>query len=59
VVFTWQSVAGRNYQVQLKSSLSSANWSNLGSGITASGSTTSFTNTTADTAAKFYRIQGQ
>ncbi len=59
VVFTWQSVAGRTYQVQFKNSISSANWSNLGNTITASGVTTSFTNTTLDTSSKFYRIQSQ
>ena len=59
VVFTWPSVAGHSYQVQFKNSISSANWSNLGNVITAAGSATSFTNTTADTSSKFYRVQGQ
>ena len=59
VVFTWPSVAGHNYQVQFKNSISDANWSNLGSAITPAGSTASFTNTTADASSKFYRVQGQ
>lgn len=58
VVLSWQSVAGHGYQVQSRESLSTGSWSDLGSAITATGSTTSFTNVISG-ASNFYRVQGQ
>jgi hypothetical protein len=57
VVITWASSASRVYQVQSRGSLNSGTWANLGSPITASGSSTSFTNTIASTNL-FYRVYG-
>jgi hypothetical protein len=57
VLLTWQSVSGHNYQVQYKNNLTDAGWTNLGSQITASSTSTSTTDTPGTT--RFYRIQGQ
>jgi hypothetical protein len=58
VILTWNSQAGRTYQVQSRDSLSAGTWGNLGGPIPATGSTTSFTNTiSSDT--RFYRVGGQ
>jgi hypothetical protein len=59
VVLTWQSVPGATYQVQGASALGNSNyWVNLGSPISASGTTTSYTDTsaTATTNAGYYRV---
>ncbi|MCS7064201.1 MAG: hypothetical protein NZM04_09210 [Methylacidiphilales bacterium] len=55
---TWKSVAGKTYQVQFTDNLSTPNWQNLGSPITATGSTTQFTDTTVPPTAvrRFYRV---
>ena len=58
VSLTWQSVAGHTYQVQYKNSLDSTGWTNAGSAISATGSTTSYTDTVTGTGTRFYRIQG-
>lgn len=58
VVLTWQSVAGHSYQVQARSTISDTNWSNEGSPITASGTTTSVTNNVPGQT-RFYRVRGQ
>lgn len=57
VVFTWTSVPNRTYQIQSRDSLTGG-WSNLGSPITATGATTSFTNTISGST-RFYRVSGQ
>jgi hypothetical protein len=57
VVLTWVSVAGHSYQVQVKGALTAANWSNVGSAIMATGSSTSATNGISG-ATQFYRVQG-
>jgi hypothetical protein len=60
VVLTWQSVAGHVYQVLTRNALSAGAWAPIGSAITASGPTTSFTDTSAqNTGTRYYRIQGQ
>jgi hypothetical protein len=58
VVLSWDSVAGHSYQVQSRGALASGTWANLGSAVTATGSTTSFTNSLSGEA-QFYRVQGQ
>jgi hypothetical protein len=52
---TWSSVASRSYQVQTKSTVNGASWSNLGSPILAGGSTTSTTDTISGTE-RYYRV---
>ena len=59
VVLTWPSAVGRIYQVQSRDSVSTGNWSNLNGVITATGSTSSFTNSTAGSDTRFYRVGGQ
>jgi hypothetical protein len=61
VTLTWQSVAGRTYQVEFASRLSGTTaWSNLGSPIVATGATTSYTDnsTNATLQAGFYEVVG-
>ncbi len=55
---TWSSVSGKTYQVQYKDDLTAPNWINLGAPITATGSSTSFTDTTITPTQirRFYRI---
>jgi hypothetical protein len=53
---SWSSVSGAHYTVQYKTNLSDANWSSL-TGLTASGSSTTITDSTAPIASqKFYRV---
>jgi hypothetical protein len=47
VKITWNSVAGKIYRVAYKSSLSDTTWTDLSGLITATGTTTSYTDTTA------------
>ncbi|SPE53156.1 exported hypothetical protein [Verrucomicrobia bacterium] len=61
VVLTWQSVAQRTYQVQYTGAVLANNtaWTNLGSPITATNSTTTYTDATSPRpAARYYRISG-
>jgi hypothetical protein len=58
IVLSWSSVPGHSYQVQAKTSLLDAEWSNVGPAITATDVTTSATNSLAGPT-QFYRIQGQ
>ena len=58
VVITWASSSNRTYQVQARDSLTTGDWGNLGSSITASGSSTSFTNVSASDG-RYYRVGGQ
>ena len=57
-VFTWPSVAGQIFRVQSRDSLSIGSWADLGSPITATGTTTSFTNVISGDS-RFYRVRGQ
>jgi hypothetical protein len=59
VVFVWPSEIGRSYQVQSRDSLTVGDWANLGGVINATAAETSFTNSTAGSDARFYRVQGQ
>jgi glycosidase len=54
----WKSVVGKTYQVQFKDDLTAVTWQNLGAPITATGTTTSFTDTTVPMAQnhRFYRV---
>ncbi|HEV2395090.1 MAG TPA: hypothetical protein VG146_22290 [Verrucomicrobiae bacterium] len=59
VTLTWPSYSGRSYQVMYKNALTDPSWTALGAPIVATGTTSSFTDTSAGGAARFYRIQGQ
>jgi hypothetical protein len=62
LTLTWQSVAGHKYQVQYATSLPGAHasgWTNVGPQQTATGATTTYTDTTATSAARYYQVVGQ
>ena len=54
---TWQSVAGKKYQVFSRADLSGATWQNVGGLVTATGATQSFLDATATSGLRFYRVQ--
>ena len=56
VALTWTTIAGKAYQVQYKSDLTSATWLNLGSPTTATGSTMSASDVIGSSSRRFYRI---
>jgi hypothetical protein len=53
---TWSTEAGGLYQLQYNSDLSSSNWSNLGSAVTATGATLSTTDSLTNGPQRFYRL---
>jgi hypothetical protein len=53
---TWSSVVNKAYRVAYKNSLTDATWTNLGSLITATGTSTSYTDTTASSKTQRYYI---
>jgi len=53
---TWSSAAGLKYQLQSKSSLSAVNWTNVGSAVTANGSTATASDTIGPNTQRFYRV---
>jgi hypothetical protein len=53
---TWSTEAGGAYQLQQNSDLSSTNWINLGSPITATGATLSTTDIITNGPERFYRL---
>ena len=56
-MLAWSAIPGRSYQVQYKTDLGQANWSNLGGSMTATGYTATASDGTASSASqKFYRI---
>lgn len=54
--FSWNSAAGKNYQVQYRTNLTQVNWLNLGSPIPAVGSTTSSSDTIGPDPRRYYRV---
>ena len=56
LAFQWDATPGRAYQVQTTTSLSPANWTNLGSSFVASTSPVSVTNSIGPDAQRFYRV---
>lgn len=56
VKITWTSVVGKIYRVAYKNSLTDATWTNLSGLITATGTTTSYTDTTASTKTQRYYV---
>lgn len=55
-LITWTSSASAQYQVQSTTSLASPNWQNVGSPVTAQGSTASATVTLTSAPVVFYRV---
>ncbi len=55
LTLTWSTVSGFSYQVQYTTDLTTTNWINLGSPITASGSTATISDNFADSQ-RFYRV---
>jgi len=53
--FTWSSISGLVYQVQYKTNLLQANWTNLGTAITATNGTLTATNAIGLDRQRFYR----
>jgi uncharacterized repeat protein (TIGR03803 family) len=53
---TWSTEAGGRYQLQYNSDLSSSNWINLGSAVTAAGATLSATDSVTNGPRWFYRV---
>jgi hypothetical protein len=58
-LLTWTTVAGWRYQVWFTEPPANPSWTNLGSALTASGSTLEFTDPTplSQTSMRFYRVQ--
>jgi hypothetical protein len=53
----WTTVSGSSYQLLDSTNLNSSVWSTLGSSITASSSTTSYTDTIGPSQQRFYRVE--
>ncbi len=57
IVLTWSGIEGGTYRVDSETSLSSSNWTSLGTNLVSGGSVGSFTNVNGATdAARFYRL---
>ena len=56
IELTWSAAPGQTFQLQYKSNLASANWTNLGSPVTATGGTMSATDTPGPDQHRFYRV---
>jgi len=54
---TWQSVAGKSYQVSSRPQAGSGTWQNIGSVVTANSALTQFLDPAGTGAMKFYRVQ--
>ena len=54
---TWQSVAGKKYQVFSRTDFSGATWQTVGSPVTANGTNQLFLDTSAKSGFRFYRVQ--
>src|SRR6185503_20114852 len=56
VVVQWESFPGKTYQVQAKSDLSVATWTNVGSPVTANAAVTSLTIPMAGNNLRFFQV---
>jgi hypothetical protein len=56
VVIVWQTVSNFTYQVQYKDTLAVADWEDIGSPLTATGETATFTNVVGNLPQRFYRV---
>ena len=57
IQLSWSSAAGISYQVQYKTDLSQTTWTNLGNPVSATGSTTTTSDTDTASLSRYYRIQ--
>jgi YVTN family beta-propeller protein len=57
VTIAWNSVVGETYRIQFKNTLTESNWSDLGSNLTAVGTTSLGTDALLGDRQRFYRIQ--
>jgi hypothetical protein len=57
LMLVWTAVSGIGYQVQDSTNLTSSVWNNIGSSITASSSTASYTDTIGPSQLRFYRVE--
>jgi uncharacterized repeat protein (TIGR03803 family) len=55
--FTWSAGAGQLYQVQYRTNLNQAGWSNLGNPVAGANGTASFSETIGSNSEKFYRVE--
>jgi hypothetical protein len=53
---TWSTETGGRYQLQYNSDLSSTNWTNLGSAVTATGATLNTTDSLTKDPQRFHRL---
>jgi hypothetical protein len=53
---TWQSVAGKYYQVYSRADFSGSQWGAIGSPVLANGSTAQFTDSSATSGMKYYKV---
>ena len=53
---SWSTEAGGTYQLQYNSDLSSTNWFNLGSPLTATGATLTATDSVTNATQRFYQL---
>lgn len=56
LTLTWSAVAGQSYQVQYNSDLSSTNWNELGSAVTATNGIMSVSDGIGPDLQRFYRV---
>jgi hypothetical protein len=56
ITLRWTSLSGKVYRVEYKNSLSDPNWTNLSGDVTATSSLTTWSDTTASTPGRFYRV---
>jgi hypothetical protein len=59
IILSWMAPQGSNYQLQYTTNLSSTNWINIGSIMTASNTLMSATDSTGSGQQRFYRVQQQ
>lgn len=53
----WQSVNGKLYQVSSRTNIAAGSWQNIGTPVSASGSTAQYFDATATNGIRFYRVQ--
>ncbi len=58
MTLSWQAVSGSQYQVQ-RAATANGGWTDLGSVVTATGDTASYTDTDPDPNMRFYRVQAK
>jgi hypothetical protein len=57
LVLNWNTVPGRNYQIEFKRNLTQSTWRPLGDVVTAIGPTTTFADNPGSNPGRFYRIR--